>query len=87
MKRKDWNDFCHATSPVDMLKQPYARVLIPSSSGTYFAKILEFPGCFAEGETPDEAIRNLESVAASWIQAALAQGQEIPQSIEMEKKK
>jgi predicted RNase H-like HicB family nuclease len=60
------------------LKDPYARILIPEAEGGYSAEILEFPGCFAEGESPDETMRNLERAAASWIQAALDQGQEIP---------
>jgi len=60
------------------LKLPYARILIPAEEGGFTAEILEFPGCFAEGETADEAVGNLESAAESWIEAALEQGQEIP---------
>ncbi|MGD1028005.1 type II toxin-antitoxin system HicB family antitoxin [Candidatus Binatus soli] len=60
------------------LQLPYARILIPAEEGGFTAEILEFPGCFAEGETPDEAFRNLESVAEEWIEATLEQGQEIP---------
>jgi predicted RNase H-like HicB family nuclease len=63
----------------EYLKKPYSRTLIPVGNETYFAEILEFPGCFAEGQSPDEAYRNLEKVAESWIEAALAQGQEIPE--------
>ena len=66
----------------DYLKKPYSRVLIPEDDGTYSADILEFPGCFAEGRSPDEAYANLEKVAESWIEAALGQGQEIPEPIE-----
>jgi len=66
----------------DYLKKPYSRVLVPEEDGTYSADILEFPGCFAEGRTPDEAYANLEKVAESWIEAVLEQGQEIPAPIE-----
>jgi predicted RNase H-like HicB family nuclease len=62
----------------EYLKKPYSRTLIPVGDGTYFAEVLEFPGCFAEGQSPDEAYKNLEKVAESWIEAALDQGQEIP---------
>lgn len=62
----------------EYLKMPYARILIPEEEGGFSAEILEFPGCFAEGETADEAFRNLECAAISWIEAALSQGQEIP---------
>ncbi len=65
-------------TPDDYLKLPYSRILIPDD-GSYAAEILEFPGCFSQGDTPDEAIANLENAAKSWIQVALAQGQEIPE--------
>jgi len=66
----------------EYLKEPYSRVLVPESDGTYSADILEFPGCFAEGQTPNEAYTNLDRIAESWIEAALEQGQEIPTPIE-----
>src|SRR5712691_12036687 len=62
----------------EYLKEPYARILIPEEEGGYSAEILEFPGCFAEGETADEAMQTLDRAAEAWIQAALDQGQEIP---------
>jgi predicted RNase H-like HicB family nuclease len=62
----------------EYLKKPYARILIPEEEGGYSAEILEFPGCFAEGETADEAMQALDRAAEAWIQAALDQGQEIP---------
>lgn len=65
--------------PKYYLKEPYSRVLIPNEDGTYSAEILEFPGCFAEGNTADEAIRNLEAAAESWVEVSLAQGLEIPE--------
>ncbi len=68
-----------AKTPEEYLKSPYARILIPQEDGTFFAEILEFPGCFAQGTTPEEAFQNLEQVAKSWIESALDQGQAIPQ--------
>jgi predicted RNase H-like HicB family nuclease len=53
--------------------------LVPDEAGGYSAEMLEFPGCFAEGDTADNAMQALERAAKSWIQAALEQGQEIPQ--------
>jgi predicted RNase H-like HicB family nuclease len=61
------------------LKKPYSRVLIPDEeSGTYTAVILEFPGCIAQGDTPQEAYGHLEDAAKDWIEAALDLKQEIP---------
>jgi antitoxin HicB len=66
-------------TPEEYLKEPYSRVLIPDEGGGYSAEILEFPGCFAEGETTDDAMQALERAAQAWIQAALDQGQDIPE--------
>lgn len=62
----------------DYLAEKYARIIIPDDAGGFTAEILEFPGCFSYGVTADEAYANLEKAAADWIDAALAQGQEIP---------
>ena len=67
--------------PEEYLKKPYARILIPAEEGGFSAEILEFPGCFAEGETPNETFELLERTAKSWIEAALEQGQEIPEPV------
>jgi predicted RNase H-like HicB family nuclease len=67
-------------TPEEYLKEPYARVLLPDGeTGTYAAEILEFPGCIAQGDTPEEAYRNLEEAAKGWIQAALDLDQDIPE--------
>lgn len=65
-------------SPEEYLKEPYTRLIIPDEESGFTATILEFPGCVAEGETLDEAYASLERAAASWIEAALYLGQDIP---------
>ena len=65
------------SKPEEYLKQPYARILIPDEDG-YSAEILEFPGCYAQGDTPDEAYKNLEETARGWIESSLERGLEIP---------
>ncbi len=49
MKTKTTNDY---------LKEPYGRLLIQDEDGTYSTEILEFPGCFSQGETANEAVKN-----------------------------
>jgi antitoxin HicB len=61
------------------LQKPYARIVIPTEPSGFHAEVLEFPGCFAQGDTVGEAYANLESAAESWIDSALALGQEIPE--------
>lgn len=63
----------------EFLGKPYARILIPNEDGTYTAEMLEFPGCISEGRTPQQAIKNLESAAASWIQINLERERVIPE--------
>ena len=60
-------------------RKPYTRILIPNDDGTYSAEILEFSGCFADGNTADEAMKNLSEAAKSWIEACLEQGLKIPE--------
>jgi antitoxin HicB len=65
-------------NPEWYLKQPYTRVLLPEAEGGFFAEILEFPGCYAQGENPTQAYQDLEEAAKSWLAAALEHGQTIP---------
>ena len=65
-------------TPKDYLREPYARVVIPDEAGGYYGEILEFPGCFAEGDSVEKAYKHLEGAAESWIEVRLSQGQEVP---------
>jgi len=63
----------------DYLNKSYTRVIIPDESGGFHAEILEFPGCFAEGDTIEETYNELGGAAEAWIEARLSQKQEIPE--------
>lgn len=65
-------------TPKDYLKEPYTRVLIPDETGGFNAEVLEFPGCYAQGDTIEQAYKELETAAESWIEVRLAQGQAVP---------
>ena len=58
-------------------KAPYTRVIVRDSDA-YSAKVLEFPGCFAEGDTAAEAHDNLDAAAVAWIADQLDKGEVIP---------
>lgn len=64
------------------LKKPYGRLLVPEEEGGYRAEIIEFPGCFAEGETAAEAAANLEDAAHSWLESTIAKGQTVPEPMD-----
>jgi len=67
--------------PTEILKKPYARVLIPEADGQVSAEIMEFPGCVAFGANATEALARLEEVAVDWLSAAIEQGQDIPDAM------
>ena len=47
----------------------------------YIAEVPELPGCFADGKTPEEAVRNAEVVIAEWVETAKMCGREIPENV------
>lgn len=65
----------------ELLAQPYSRVLTPDDDGLYTAEILEFPGCFVQGETPNEAYAQLERAAERWLFDWLSAGKVVPQPL------
>lgn len=64
------------------LSAPFVRMIIPNAEeGGYLAEVLELPGCISEGETPEEAYRNLEDAMAGWITASLDTNRPIPDPV------
>ena len=45
----------------------------------YLAKAPELPGCMADGQTYQEALANVETVIAEWIDTARAVGRNVPE--------
>ena len=64
------------------LKLPYTRELIPEESGIWFARIKELPNCMSQGNTPAEAVRNLDDAMYGWIKGELEDGETIPEPVE-----
>jgi len=65
-----------------VVAKAYGRRLVPDPDGGYTASIHEFPGCFAEGETADEALTELNAAATAWVAAALESGHRVPEPID-----
>jgi len=63
----------------DYLKRPYTRELLPNSDGTWFARIVELPGCMTEGSSRAEALDNLEDAMTAWLSTAIEDGEAIPE--------
>lgn len=71
-----------ADAAAGYLAQPYGRLLVRDSDGTFRAEILEFPGCMATGDSEGDALASLDEVARDWLEAAIERGQSIPEPLE-----
>ena len=56
----------------------YHVVLEPSPEGGYVAVVPAFPGCYSQGDTPEEAIQNAREAIELTIEDMLANGESIP---------
>jgi predicted RNase H-like HicB family nuclease len=50
----------------------------PEGDGDYIAEIEELKGCSAFGETPEEALHEIETAMKLWIETAKKHGKPIP---------
>ncbi len=57
----------------------YPIVIFPTpSDGLYVAEVPDLPGCNAHGETPEEAVREVQVAIGLWLQVAREVGLPIP---------
>lgn len=54
------------------------RPLSIAYGGGFAAYALDLPGCMSDGETPQEALINLQDAIACWIEAAHEMGRPVP---------
>lgn len=55
------------------------RSLAPADGGGYIATVPELPGCFSDGDTPEEALHNAYDAIGCWMEAAQEMGRPIPE--------
>jgi predicted RNase H-like HicB family nuclease len=67
------------TQLAQVLREPWSREVVADEDGAYVASVPELPGCFADGDTPADALRNLEPVLADWLEDAITQGESLPE--------
>jgi len=60
------------------LYRVYVEPLAASLGGGFVAYAPELKGCISDGETPDEALRNVYDAVQCWIDAAIAAGEVVP---------
>lgn len=67
-----------------VLALPYAREFVKNDDGTWFARVVELPGCMTEGDTPDEAMANLDDAIELWVGVKLRNGEPVPAPLNAE---
>ncbi len=60
------------------LRLPYHRVIYGDPDDGYMGEVAELPGCLTSGDTPAEALANLEEAMAAWVESCLISGDPIP---------
>jgi predicted RNase H-like HicB family nuclease len=50
----------------------------PEDGSGFLATVPDLPGCMSDGETPEEAVINVQDAIAGWIATARELGRPIP---------
>jgi antitoxin HicB len=64
-----------------MASLAYPVIISPLSDedgGGFLATVPDLPGCMSDGETPAEAIDNVQNAIEEWLDLARKLGREIP---------
>ena len=61
------------------LAMHYHRLISGEPVEGYLGKVLELPGYLTAGDTPQEALANLDDAMAGWIESCLMDGLSIPE--------
>jgi predicted RNase H-like HicB family nuclease len=52
--------------------------LADADGGGYLATVPDLPGCMSDGDTPEEALKNVQEAIESWIEAAKEWNEDVP---------
>jgi antitoxin HicB len=64
-----------------MSRLEYSVLLEPlplGEGGGFLATVPDLPGCMSDGETPEEAVANIQDAILAWMEAARDLGHDIP---------
>jgi antitoxin HicB len=62
----------------ELLRLPWSREVLADEDGGYLARVPELPGCFADGDTAEEALSNLKVILRDWLAISVERGDAIP---------
>ena len=57
---------------------PYTRLFTREEDGRYSTSVLELPGCFSSGDTPEDAMAMLDEAIEMWVGVEMERGHDIP---------
>ncbi len=60
------------------MKDYHINIFHSEADGGYIADIPDLQSCSAFGETPEQALKEVERAKAAWLEAALAEGKPVP---------
>ena len=72
--RRESQDVTVTAYDYPLIVEPIA----PEDGGGFIALVPDLPGCMSDGETPAEAMVNVQDAIAAWIEAARDLGHAIP---------
>ena len=55
------------------------EILPPEDGGWFLALAPDLPGCMSDGESPEEAVANVQDAIDIWIEAARDLGRAVPE--------
>lgn len=61
------------------MKDYHINIFYSAEDEGYIADIPDLEACSAFGETPEEALKQVEIAKAAWLEAARAEGKPIPE--------
>lgn len=67
----------------DLMSKEWHYLFVPDGDG-FSAKVVELDGCFAEGNSFNEALTNLQTAMEDWFAITLEQGNSIPKPIPLD---
>ena len=60
------------------MRDYHINIFYSEDDGGYVADIPDLEACSAFGDTPDEALQEVQKAKALWIEAANAEGKSVP---------
>ena len=61
----------------------YKVVIHKAEEGGYWAEVPAVPGCFSEGETPDEAMTHIREALTGCLDALSSMGKQVTEDVEV----